>query len=147
MSLDLPVPETEEVVEADLPQAPVLFRAVKLRFPEFSAEVSARERVDMLEQHIWETANMRGELAELRLSAHTELRSCRRQWDHMQGWEQHRKGDRTEASVERAKRKASPGLWDSMENARWTIERCTEEMKRMDADYEAASRAYTLLAG
>lgn len=142
-----PITEADLMIERDAEKDSLLYRSTKLRFPRWDSERTPQEKRGLIEQHIWETATMRAELAELRLRAWEALKNARRDWAKMRGWEAHRGGDRTEASVERAKRRANPALYDRMEDARFVVDRCTEEMTRLDRDYDAASRAYSVLVG
>jgi hypothetical protein len=89
---------------------------------------------------------MRGELADLRLRASFALKEAERDWDAIVGWESFRRG-KTKADENTAKARIEPDLWKLIQDARWVVERCTEEMKRHDADFDAASRAYTILSG
>lgn len=130
----------------------ILGRSVALRYPVSPARSDGvrrdrQARTAQLEDHIAATAIARGELADLRLRAHVSLRNDTRTWDRLAGWEHHRGKDTTDASVERAKAKHAPDLYGRMKDARWVIERCTEEMQRMDKDYDQASREYSLLSG
>jgi hypothetical protein len=124
----------------------VLHRSVTLRFPdltEFSGGLRGAEIISALMDHITATAIMRGELAELRLDAQTSLHADRKRWRKLHVGRKFR----TVTELEAFKAEVHPALADRIADAEWTIARCTEEMKRMDADYEAASREYTLIAG
>lgn len=89
---------------------------------------------------------MRGELADLRLRASFALKGAERDWDAIVGWKAF-SGGKTKADENAAKARIEPKLWKLIQDARWVVERCTEEMKRHDADFDAASRAYTILSG
>jgi len=136
----LPLHPPEPGEESSGGDYPLLMRSTQLRFPSLN-ETHPREKVAALEQHICATAAMRGELAELRMEAHTRLYVALDQWDDMQV------GGDTGPKREDAKRRARPALWKEIKLCRWLVERCTEEMARMDQDYQSASRAYTLIAG
>lgn len=120
-----------------------LARSVALRFPDLTQIENARERTEALQDHIVATAIMRGELAELRLHAHVSLQEALKSW---------RKIDvrtaRTGPQMDDVRRRQRPDLAERIDDAKWTIARCTEELDRHGGtEYDAASRAYTILSG
>lgn len=119
-----------------------LARAATLRFPDLG-EKHGREKVDALVDHITHTAILRGELEELRLGAYVDLRK------HLAELSRVPTGvTKSRPAIEEAKRQARPDLADRIDSARWLIDRCTEQIARMGGtEYDAASRAYTLLSG
>jgi hypothetical protein len=121
----------------------VLARAAKLRFPKIRDLNGPRERIDALVDHITDTAILRGELEEVRLNAETELLLLRGRWNRIPTVR-----GKTQSASEAAKRDANRDLAEQIDTARWLIARCTEAIARFGgSDYDAASRAYTLLAG
>jgi uncharacterized protein YPO0396 len=68
------------------------------------------------------------------------------EWDTLQGWEVHRRG-KTDASVDRAKADMRPDLWRKLQNTRRRVRALTDEIARLDRDFEKASRAYTIISG
>lgn len=48
---------------------------------------------------------------------------------------------------ERAKRDANPELWGALRDARALLSEILAQMKRLDKDYDAVSRAYTIITG
>lgn len=87
---------------------------------------------------------MRGDLAKLRLEAHIALRSAKREFEALLRGV----SGKSKAELERRARAQRPDLAQAIDDARWTIDRATEEMARHGGtEYESASRAYTMLAG
>lgn len=119
----------------------VLLRSVQLRHPVFEANTPRGERADALEDHICRTAAMRGELAELRLRANTDLKVAQDEWDTL---EVSTTGKQT---VTQAKTRDRPKLAKQIKDAKWMVQRASEEMERFNADYDSASRAYTIVTG
>lgn len=120
----------------------VLARAASLRFPDLS-QLTGAARVEALTDHIVTTAIMRGELEELRLEANVELLEVSKRLLRMPATV---RGSR--AATEEARRLAAPELASKQDQARWVTQRCTEQINRLGgSDYDAASRAYTLLTG
>jgi hypothetical protein len=119
----------------------ILARAAALRFPKLS-ELAGREKIDALTDHIVATAISRGDLDELRLEAHTNLLGLRRRFNRLLAG----RSFRTHALADDARRSADPQLADDLDSAAWLIARCTEQITRLNGDYDAASRAYTLLS-
>jgi hypothetical protein len=119
----------------------VLARAAALRFPNLK-NLPERDRIDALVDHITDTAIARGELEELRLEAQTSLHELRRKFNRLPS------RGRTASDVDKARREMAPDLAEQLDSARWLVDRCTEAINRMGgSDYDAASRAYTLLSG
>jgi hypothetical protein len=140
MSVLPPSLHDEETFEPEaLEEDSVLVRSVKLRFPRLR-DKSQREKIEALEDHIAETAIMRGELAELRLHANLDLKDAQLSWEELQV-------ATSGKSQAEAKRRARPDLHKTIKEARWLVDRCTEEIERMDADYTSASREYTVVTG
>jgi hypothetical protein len=121
----------------------VLARAAALRFPDLRELPTGRERVDALIDHIVATAISRGELEELRLETQVDLLDARDRFNRIPAL-----GSKTKPAAEEARRMADPDLATRIDRGRWLVERCTEAINRMGGtDYDAASRAYTLIAG
>lgn len=135
-----------EVVEYDLPGSeddPVLYRSTLVQFPEYDEEQDPRAAITALNKHIWVTAAMRGELAKRRIEAHAALRTARKRWRNLTGFTT--KSGATKPQIEEAKRRADPRTYEEIQDQTWIIDRCTEEMERMDADYAAASRSFSII--
>lgn len=124
-------------------QTSALASAAQLRIPRITPE-NRDQRVEILADHILETAHVRGLLAALRMEAHIELLGLRAEWATAGHF---RPGKGVQAN-EQLKREENPELAARMDKAKWIIERCNEELDRLGgSDYDAASRAYTLIAG
>jgi hypothetical protein len=143
--LGLPLHEEEtpndERAENSPSEGSVLWRAVALRHPVFANNVGRNERAGALEDHICQTAAMRGELAELRLRANVDLKVAQDEWDKLQV------SVVGKQTLAQAKAQARPQLAQKIKDAKWTEQRCSEEMVRMNDDFASASRAYTVLTG
>jgi hypothetical protein len=86
---------------------------------------------------------MRGELEELRLEAHTRLFTALKELAALPV-----AVTRSKPAIDEAKRQARPDLAELVDGSRWLIARCGEQIERLGgSDYDAASRAYTLLGG
>lgn len=138
-------PVLEPEAEPQRPDAEVdstLARAAALRFPNLT-ELHGREKVERLVDYITETAIARGELEELRLETHISLLDLQKRWLAIDV-----PANKTQAQADAARRLRNPVLAEQVETARWLIARCTEQISRLGGtDYDAASRAYTLLGG
>lgn len=121
----------------------VLARAAQLRFPDLRKLDTPRERVEALIDHISDTAVVRGELEQLRLETQVDLLDARDTWHRLQI-----PASKSKPQADELRRRADPELAVRIDRGRWLVERCTEAILRMGGtDYDAASRAYTLLAG
>lgn len=99
------------------------------------------DRIEALVDHITETALARGDVEELRLEAHVQLLATTSRLNAMPA------AGRNRAATDEARRAAAPDLAAEQDRSRWVIDRCKEQVNRLDADYDAASRVYTLLSG
>lgn len=121
----------------------ILATAATLRLPRITEENRAR-RVEILADHILETATVRGELAGLRMEAHIKLLSAQSEWAGIGSF----RASKGVKANEEIKREENPELAGEMDRYKWLIARCNEELDRLGgSDYDAASRAYTILAG
>jgi hypothetical protein len=129
----------------------MIYRGSQVRGPVFSMAdepVSPRSKIEQLEDYILITARWRAHLQEAELHATERLKELRKKWETMQGWEQYRrKGEKTKASVDDAKRQADPALWGEIQDYEWLVESAMRQVRRLEHDYEAASRTYTTITG
>jgi hypothetical protein len=138
---------TAEEIEA------ALTSAAAVRMPLFTPDMGPRQKVELLEDYLNLTAVTRAELEEARLWAHMALRELGEEWDRIQGWGMHLSsgnGRHTKDDVIAAKREIRPELHDALKEAKWLVERISEQIERLGArmgDDQVASRIYTLIAG
>lgn len=120
----------------------VLARAAVLRFPNITEMEGGAAKVEALTDHIVATAIARGDLEELRLQAQVSLLGVRKKLARMP------QTGRDRSRTEEARRAAAPELADEHDHWKWIVDRCTEQINRLGGtDYDAASRAYTLVSG
>jgi hypothetical protein len=117
-----------------------------LRVPVFDRETAVRAKADALEEFILVGAHWCGEMHAERRELLAEGARLQDEWDGLQGWEMHRRG-KTDASVDRAKAEVAPDLWKRLRTIRRRVRALTDEIGRLDRDYEKASRAYTIISG
>lgn len=130
----------------------VLQRAAEVTMPRFTPDMGPREKVELLEDYLNQTAVTRAELEQGRLWAHMALRELTAQWDDIKGWGMHlpSSGRQTKDDVIAAKREVRPDLHQGLTEAKWLVERLSEQIERLGArmgDDQVASRIYTLIAG
>lgn len=130
----------------------VLERAATVQMPRFTPDMGPREKVELLEDYLNLTAVTRSELEQARLWAHMALKELGDQWDRIQGWGMHlpSAGRHTKDDVIAAKREIRPDLHDGLKEAKWLVERLSEQVERLGSrmgDDQVASRIYTLIAG
>lgn len=115
-------------------------RSIKLRAPTFDETRGRRALAEELADYILDTAVVRGELAELRFAAQCALKLAIDSAPSVAG--------RTKPEREASLSRHHPRVARRIADARWLIARCGEEMDRLGgSDYDAASRAYTILSG
>jgi hypothetical protein len=125
----------------ELPEC--LQRSLQMRVPAYDRTMTARQRIELLEDYLLESAIVQGELTEERAGWMVTLIPLQHEWDHLAGWEDRRR-TRTEAGVRDAKRAVRPDLYDEIEEVNWMIKRLTEEVDRMERDASKVSRAYSM---
>lgn len=122
----------------------VLYTAAKVRMPRFTEELTARERVDILEDYLNLTAVTRADLEEARLHAHASLRLLTESWEQLSVEAKRTLRERNEAKAE-----VDPDLHSSLNHLRWLIARLNEQISRLShmGDDQVASRLYTVIVG
>lgn len=128
-----------------------LDEAMPLRIPLQNPDAHPRERISELEDHILKCAWHRAELEE---ALHWTIEIGKRlrvQWDGIDGWQVAVRGSRpTRDQIDAAKRTidGERGTWDALQECRTLVESLKRQITRLGgSDYDAASRAYTLLSG
>jgi hypothetical protein len=123
--------------------------ALPLRVPLMDPNKSPGERISELEDYILQTAWHRAELEEALVWVLEAGKVLRLQWDGVKGWEVSVRGSRpTQAQVEAAKAEIDPATHKALQEARFLVEALRRQITRLGgSDYDAASRAYTLLSG
>lgn len=129
-----------------------LLDALPLRIPRFDPNESPRKKSEELEAYILTTAWQRGELEEALHWAWEAQKLVREQWNEIEGWEPflptgRRVGDATKEQVAAAKRHVNSEVSDGLSSANKLVEGLGRQIRRLELDYEAASRAYTLMSG
>lgn len=134
-----------------------LREAATLRMPRFLGRlgenneplrVSPSEKIAELEDFLLATARYRSFLEEARLYMKQATRDLQRKWDHLTGWEEHRReGEKSVASIEDAKRIKDPDLYDSIQSGEALVKDLSDQIRRLEHDDEVASRAYTFITG
>lgn len=126
-----------------------LERALPLRIPTFDPDANPRDKMAALETHILKCAWERAELEEALHWAIEVGKQLRVQWDSHQGWELVAGAKPTQERVNDAKRRtgARP-VWEGMQEMKALVESLHRQIARLGgSDYDAASRAYTLMSG
>lgn len=128
----------------------VLQRSIKCQVPTFPQEerVLREVKAERLSDHILACTLLRAEVAELRAGILAQLRDARKEWRDLQGWEPHlrRRSDRSKEAEFEAKRQLRPELAERIELGEFSVERCEEEMDRLDKDATRCNQAWQMIA-
>jgi hypothetical protein len=126
-----------------------LLVAMKLRHPLFAESFSARAKIDALETYIEKTAWHRGELEEALYWASDAGKVLRQEWDKIEGYETtlRGRGPHTKEQVNAAKRTVRPDTWEGIQDAKKLCEDIGRQIRRLELDFQAASRSYSLITG
>ena len=128
----------------DLPDC--LSTSIGLRVPVFDRQTAPGVKISALEEYLLLTAFQQGELAEERLTWLQDRVPLQDEWDHLEGWEAHRR-TRTETAVTQAKRLVAPDLYDKLQDNEWMIKRLSDEIERLENNASRVSRAYAMITG
>lgn len=123
--------------------------ALVVRIPAYDPQMHPRERVQKMEEYITRTAEVRQELEEALYWCMEAGKALKLQWDGVEGYQASlpRGSRHTKDQVDEAKRVISPGVWAGLTEARELVKSLHRQIRRIELDYEAVSRSYTLLSG
>lgn len=122
--------------------------ALPLRIPQFDPNTPPREKISKLEDYILTCAYHRGELEEALHWCLEAGKKLRAQWDDIQGYEVGLPTRPTKEQIDLSKRHVAPQIWAGLDEARTLTESIKRQISRLGgSDYDAASRAYTMLSG
>ncbi len=121
--------------------------ASALRMPKLDPNSNASERISKLEEYLFTVAYHRGDLEEAVGWVLEAKHEARRTLDGLVGWEVHLRGERTQENVLVAKAKVSPDAVAIIRDGDYYLERLKRQVRRLEHDHEALSRAYTLITG
>jgi hypothetical protein len=126
----------------------VLHAAMDVRFPRRDPNEPAVAKIEALEDYLTLTAVHRGELESALYWAREAEKVLDDQWYAITGWEaiRDRKRD-TDQAVTEAKRTVAPDIYTSLRDVRRMIHDIGRQIRRLEKDFEAVSRDYTLLTG
>jgi hypothetical protein len=123
----------------------VLHRAADLRMPGRDPDKGRAEWIGELQDYLHETAVARGDLETCRLLMHETLRTLDGQWAGMEGYAIG-KTLKTGADHDRAKREKEPGLAAARKEAKFLVDRLSEQIERLGgmSDDQIVSRIYSM---
>lgn len=123
--------------------------ASQLRIPKFDPEESPGLKIAALEDYMLKVSYHRGDLEQAIGWVLEAKHDARRMLDDVQGWEVHvpRGSQRTQEQVLDAKRKIAPQAFNILRDADYFLKRLERQVRRLEHDNDAVSRAYTLITG
>lgn len=128
----------------------LLFRVAKVMVPRFKGRdetPTARQKIEELEDYLLVAARWRASLEEARLYMQEARLRLEDEWEAIEGWQTVANG-KTKQDMIDAKRTIRPDLYEGIRDAKFLIERLSEQIKRLERDEEfAVSRSYTMLTG
>lgn len=120
----------------------------KLRMPGFPEEMPTREKIEALETYLLETSRARGELEEARVMLEDAYEVIDDEWRGVVGYEVYLQGrPKSQVEIDEAKRQVSPDLFFSRRRCQKLLRQVGNQVRRLERDDGAASRAYTMLTG
>lgn len=123
--------------------------ALPLRIPLLDPNLAPAQRIEALEDHILKCAWHRAELEEALYWCIEAGKLLRAKWDSVQGFQVALRGSRpTRDQIDQAKAEIDPQTYAALTEARALVEHLKRQISRLGgSDYDAASRAYTMLSG
>src|SRR5436853_5953272 len=121
-----------------------------IRIPRFDPNTHGRVKVSALETYINDTAFHRGELEDALWWTWEAERTLRDQWDDVEGYEPFLPStakERTQEAISKAKRRVNPDVYDGLKLCAQLREAIGRQIRRLEKDYDAASRQYSLVTG
>ncbi len=124
-----------------------LTTAQRLRMPKLDPTSNPGHRITALEDYLYKVAYSRGDLEEAIGWVLEAKHEAKRTLDNVQGWEQMVRGATTQENVLAAKGRISPEAVAVVRDADHYLKRLDRQVRRLEHDHEALSRAYTLITG
>ncbi len=123
--------------------------ASALRIPRLDPNDNPGLKISALEDYMLKVAHARGDLEEAIGWVLEAKHEARRALDAVQGWEVNlpRGGQRTAEQVLEAKRTIAPDSFAVTRDADYYLKRLERQVRRLELDHNAVSRAYTLITG
>lgn len=123
----------------------VLHDAADLRMPARDPEKGRAAWIEDLQDYLHKTAVARAELETARLLMHETLRELDGRWERMTGY-QVGHSLKSRADHDRAKLQADPGLHDAKREAKFLVDRLSEQIERLGgmSDDQIVSRIYSM---
>lgn len=122
--------------------------ALPLRIPQFDPNTPPRTKISALEDYVLLCAFHRAELEEALHWCLEAGKKLRVQWDEVMGYEVGLPTRPTKEQIDSSKRQIAPHIWEGLDEARTLTESIKRQITRLGgSDYDAASRAYTMLSG
>lgn len=125
-----------------------LHTVAALRFPTFEQDVQPREKIDGLEAYLLQTAVARDVLEEARITLEDAYELIDEEWLKVAGYEVYLRGKpKSQVDIDEAKRQAEPTLFFSRRRCQKLLRQIGNQVRRLEKDDAACSRAYTMLTG
>jgi hypothetical protein len=125
----------------------ILRTAMDIRFPRRDPNEHPSTKITALEDYLTDTAVYRGELESALYWAREAEKHMQDEWDEINGWEPLVGKRDTDRAVVEAKRRVNPALYRGLRDAKRLIHDIGRQIRRLEKDFEAVSRDYTLLTG
>lgn len=119
----------------------------EVRFPTWGPDEMPGKKIEALEGYIGLTAVRRAELLAAQDWIIVARRNLQEAWDGVQGHEAALPKGATNEQVNAAKRRIKPDVWAGLTEAKELLASIERQVRRLERDYDAASRTYTLITG
>jgi hypothetical protein len=119
----------------------------EVRFPQWGPDEHPGKKIEALEAYIGVTAVRRAELLAAQDWIIVARRDLQDAWDGVEGHEAALPRQATNEQVNAAKRRLKPDVWAGLTEAKELLASIERQVRRLERDYDAASRTYTLITG
>lgn len=126
-----------------------LTTATQLRIPKLDPNSNPGLKIAALEEYMLTIAYHRGDLEEAIGWVLEAKHDARRDLDNVQGWEAAipKQAERTKERVLAEKARINPKAASVLKAADYYLTRLERQVRRLELDHQAVSRAYTLVTG
>lgn len=126
----------------------VIAEVSKVHLPATPEDMSAKVKIEVLENHLLYTARGRGILEEARLGLEDVYEGVDDQWRNTTGYEMYLNGKaKSQTDIDEAKRQVNPALFEERRLCIKLLRQVGNQIRRLEKDDAVASRSYTMLTG
>lgn len=119
-----------------------------LRIPSFAEDLAPAQKIEALESHLLDTARWRSVMEDYRILLEDEYEEIDDLWRDVTGYEIYLNGrPKSKEDIDAAKREVDRPLFERRRKVIKLMRQVGNQIRRLEKDDAAVSRAYTMLTG